>query len=211
MAERVNYPLIGIAGAARSGKDTLCKALINEFKKRQIEAKRISIAGDLIKKDLYKVIKKNTNISTFTVNDREKQIIRPMLVEYGRLMRKITQGRYFIEKLANNKQFNKNTINIITDIRYTEYPKDELYWIKEEVNGFLIFMERNGVLDANDFEKQNNLTIRTKADIKMYLPNCRNEKELNDLMDKEAKIVINKYFNFLTTYQQDTSLPLNRF
>lgn len=208
MAECVNYPLIGIAGAARSGKDTLCKALIKEFEKRQIKANRISIAGDLIKMDLYKVIKENTNISTFTINDEEKQTIRPMLVEYGRLMRKITHGRYFIEKLANNKRFNKDSINIITDIRYAEYPKDELYWIKEEVNGFLIFMERNGIADANDFEKQNNLTIRTKTDIKMYLPNCKNEKELNDLMDKEAKIVIDKY---LTTYQQDISLLLNRF
>lgn len=193
MGECANYPLIGIAGAARSGKDTLCNALIKEFKERQIKARRVSIAGDLIKKDLYKVIKKNTSISTFTLNDKEKEIIRPMLVEYGRLMRKITRGRYFIEKLIKSREFTSNKINIITDIRYAEYPKDELYWIKKEIKGFLIFIEREGISNANDFEKKNNSIIKKAANIKLHLPNCKSEKELKKIMKEKAKFIINHH------------------
>jgi phosphoribulokinase len=192
MGDRANYPLIGIAGAARSGKDTLCKALIEEFNKLQIEAKRVSIAGDLIKRDLYKLIRDNTNISTFTQNDNEKQVIRPMLVEYGRLMRRITNGRYFIEQLE--KRINLDEVNIITDIRYAEYSKDELFWIKEEVKGFLIFLDRENVEDANDFEKQNNSIIKIKADIIIQIPNYKFEENLKDSMLNQAKHIIEQYF-----------------
>ena len=47
-----NYPTIGIAGAARSGKDTLCSALIRQLSLINMPAVRRSIAGDSIKNGL---------------------------------------------------------------------------------------------------------------------------------------------------------------
>jgi phosphoribulokinase len=188
------YPLIGISGASRAGKDTLCSTLTYLFKQNKINAKRFSIAGDFIKKDLHKVIKSRTNISTFTLNDKEKEVIRPILVEYGRLMRRITQGRYFINQLKNNKTFVNKNVRIITDIRYIEYPKDELFWLKKEEKGFLIFIERENVKDANVFEKKNNSIIKKSADYVVKMKNFKNKNLLKKEMEKEAKKIIQLYF-----------------
>jgi hypothetical protein len=189
------YPLIGIAGASRSGKDTLCNTLINLLEQNNIKAKRFSIAGDFIKKDLYKVIKNRTDISTFTLKDEEKEIIRPMLVEYGRLMRRITKGRYFINLLNKDVKFTNKIIRIITDIRYVEYPKDELHWLKKEEKGFLIFIERQNVKDANQFEKKNNSIIKSSADYIVKMSDFKNDKKLKHEMEIQASKIVELYQN----------------
>lgn len=193
MGDSLIYPLIGIAGASRAGKDTLCTSLIDSFEEENIKAKRFSIAGDFIKKDLYKVIKSRTNISTFTIKNEEKEIIRPMLVEYGRLMRRITRGRYFINQLKNNVKFTNKIVRIITDIRYIEYPKDELFWLKKEEKGFLIFIERCGIKDANEFERKNNFIIKKSADCIIKMPNFQTVKNLKREMKKQTLKIIDLY------------------
>jgi hypothetical protein len=156
-----SYPdIIGIAGAARAGKDTLCRALIREFAKINIFANRKSIAGDTVKTDLHELIERKFKMDSFTEKTEEKEFMRPLLVEYGKMQRAKTQGRYFIEQF----QPDQDSINILPDIRYVEYPKDEVYWLKNEMNGFLIFIEREGIYDANDTEKVNNKIIRNMAD-----------------------------------------------
>lgn len=196
MEEGIKYPPIGIAGAARVGKDTLCKYLkqhLNE--KYQLNAERISIAGDSIKKDLYSVIKNKTNISTFTTDNKEKTVIRPILVEYGRLMRKITKGRYFITKLTNDKTFGLK-IPIITDIRYAEYPEDELYWLKTETKGLLIFLEREGIENANMFENKNNDILKQNADLTIRTKTFTDVQLLNKNMNKFAEDITKLYLNY---------------
>jgi hypothetical protein len=190
----MNYPLIGISGAARSGKDTLCKALIRFFKSKNIEAERKSIAGDIVKKDLKKLIKAKANINSFTENTEEKTLIRPLLVEYGKLMRNQTEGRYFIEKFK--KTFNK--ITIVPDIRYAEYDKDELYWIKNEEDGFLIFVDHEYVSDANDTEKVNNKIIKKQSNYKLKWSTL-NESNPIDLekINKIAEKIGNLYLKRL--------------
>jgi hypothetical protein len=153
--------IIGIAGASRSGKDTLCKAFIRVLKREfDLIGVRKSLAGDLIKSDLYDILYKNLKIDPFTEKTEEKNIIRPLLVEYGKLMRNKTKGRYFLDNFSPKS----NAINIIPDIRYDEYEKDEVYWLKNEVNGVLIFIERENILDANISELKNNKTIKEIAD-----------------------------------------------
>ena len=151
------HNIIGISGAARSGKDTLCRGLLRVLKQEyNIEGIRKSIAGDRIKEDLYELFQSKFNLNIFTEKSEEKELIRPLLVEYGKILRKRTQGRYFIENFKKQE----NAINIITDIRYVEYPKDEGYWIKNEINGFLVFIERKNIFDANDAEKSNNKILK---------------------------------------------------
>ena len=158
-----SYPkIIGISGAARAGKDTLCRSLIRFFEKKNIKAVRKSIAGDTVKRDLKDLVWNKLGIDTFTENNEEKECIRPLLVEYGKLMRSKTHGRYFIDQFEPEK----DAINIIPDIRYSEYPTDEVHWVQKEMNGFLIFLERDGVLDVNDTERVNNKIIKEVADYK---------------------------------------------
>lgn len=190
----MNYPLIGISGAARSGKDTLCKALIRFFKTKNIESERKSIAGDIVKKDLKKLIKTKANINSFTENTDEKTLIRPLLVEYGKLMRNQTEGRYFIERFKKSN----NKITIVPDIRYAEYENDELHWIKYEEQGFLIFVDHEYISDANDTEKVNNKIIKKKSDYKLNWSTL-NENNPIDLekIDKIAEKIGNLYLKKL--------------
>jgi hypothetical protein len=190
------HQIIGISGAARSGKDTLCRALIRVLKENfEIKAIRRSIAGDQVKKDLKDLLHKNLSIDSFTENFTAKEEIRPLLVEYGKLMRNKTNGRYFIEKFVKEE----NTINIIPDIRYVEYSKDEAYWLKNEMDGFLIFIEREEIFDANDTEKVNNKIIKEMSDYYMTWNSLDENKESDRLViDQYALNIIEKMF---TTYQ----------
>jgi hypothetical protein len=185
------YPLIGISGAARVGKDTLCRALIREFKKINLTAIRKSIAGDTIKNDLQELLIKKLNIDPFTENTDEKTLLRPILVEYGKLMRNNSRGRYFID----NFEYSKNTINIIPDIRYAEYKKDELSWLKDESKGVLIFLEREEISDANETEKINNKIIRNFADhyIKWGRLNEDDENEKTLINSYAREFLVKKY------------------
>ena len=188
------YPIIGISGAARVGKDTLCKALIKFFNSKNIKSERKSIAGDIIKKDLKGLIKNKANINSFTEDVYEKTLIRPLLVEYGKLMRNQTKGRYFIEKFKPNT----DVITIIPDIRYAEYEEDELFWLKNEKNGFLIFIEHEFVSYANQTEKINNKIIKKQSDFKLSWSTL-NENNPIDLQEinKIAKKIGNLYLKRL--------------
>jgi hypothetical protein len=165
MIEDLKYhSFIGISGSARSGKDTLCRALIRKFKKMNKKVERLSIAGDLIKKDLNSLIKNVAGIDTFTENTEEKELIRPLLVEYGKILRKKTKGRY---------------------------EKDEIYWLKNEKNGFLIYLERENIKPANETEEKNNKIIKTIADTCIFW-NSLDENDSEDIkkIDEYAENLI---------------------
>jgi hypothetical protein len=188
MIEDLKYhSFIGISGSARSGKDTLCRALIRKFKKMNKKVERLSIAGDLIKKDLNSLIKNVAGIDTFTENTEEKEMIRPLLVEYGKILRKKTKGRYFLD----NFEEKPDTIHIIPDIRYCEYEKDEIYWLKNEKNGFLIYLERENIKPANETEEKNNKIIKTIADTCIFW-NSLDENDSEDIkkIDEYAENLI---------------------
>ena len=197
-----SYPnIIGISGAARAGKDTLCRALQSEFFKRNIFATRKSIAGDTVKADLQELIERKFNLDSFTEKSDEKEFMRPLLVEYGKMQRAKTQGRYFIERFEPES----DAINILPDIRYVEYPKDEVQWLKNEVNGFLIFIDRKGIYDANDTEKVNNKIIRNMADYTVSWNSLSEElPHQKEKIDQYANDIINY---MLTTFQQDKPQP----
>ena len=191
------HKIIGIAGASRSGKDTLCRSLIRILnEKYNIEAERRSIAGDIIKNDLKTVILNGVKIDSFTENDKEKELIRPLLVEYGKMMRKNTKGRYFVE----NFQYETDKVYIIPDIRYAEYEKDEIHWIRNEVNGYLIFLERENIKDANETEQINNKKLKVLANCSIQW-NKLNENDENDrnIIDSYSIKILNHIFETTTS------------
>lgn len=189
------YPVIGISGAARCGKDTLCRGLIREFEKIGINAKRKSIAGDTVKNDLKNLLYEKIQFDTFTEINEEKESVRPLLVEYGKIMRQKTNGRYFIERF----KLEENCVNIIPDIRYAEYQKDELYWLKNEMRGLSIFIEREEIYDANETEKINNKFIKEVADFNLKWGRLNEQSEYErKIIDFYAKDIIEKYYLPLT-------------
>jgi ABC-type dipeptide/oligopeptide/nickel transport system ATPase component len=190
------HKIIGIAGASRSGKDTLCRSLIRILnKKYNIEAERRSIAGDLIKKNLRSIIMNSVGIDSFTENTEEKELIRPLLVEYGKLMRNNTKGRYFVE----NFEVVKEKTLIIPDIRYAEYLKDEIHWIRNEVNGYLIFLERENIKDANETEKINNKKLKILSNC------CIHWGKLDENNESDRKIIDDYSIKILNDIFQSTT------
>ena len=91
--------LIGIAGFARSGKDTAAKILQQKIKERwDIDMKIVSFAKAL-KQDCDPFLQKHLGISAFSEIPLEKEIIRPILVAYGQSMKKDLATLYGSTKL----------------------------------------------------------------------------------------------------------------
>jgi hypothetical protein len=202
------HPIIGIAGAARSGKDTLCNGLIRQFSLLGINARRKSIGGDIIKNDLKNILLEKCQIDPFLLkNDEEKELIRPILVEYGRLQRHITKGQYFINKFEEK---NNNSVLIIPDIRYAEYENDEIFWLKNKKNGLLIFIERENVFDANEAEKSNNKKIKDASDyiLKWDTLNANNPDDLKTI-NQHAQFIIKNYY--IPLMVKNYHLPIGQF
>lgn len=201
--------IIGISGNALVGKDTLCNSMIKVFKEKyKLNANRISLAGDTVRLDMQKFIWDKFQIDVWNPTMEEKTLIRPLLVEYGRVQRELTKGRYFIDKFKPI-----GDISIAPDVRYAENKKDELYWITEEVDGFLIFLERDGNFPANSYEEVNNQKIKEKANLILNIPTFK-KSEIESETLKYAEFAVNFYVRrekSITNDQLGTFQPSSRF
>ena len=167
-------PLIfGIAGVARCGKDTLGKHLINKLNKSGFPALNISFATEL-KKDLDPFLKEKLNISAFTDNTSEKDIIRPMLVCWGTDTCRKIDPDFWIKKIEKQvkSSINNKIIVVITDVRY----ENEAKWIKEN-GGFVIHLSRMGQKPSNFQERLNDPIVKRQADHIIKWKTFSDEKE----------------------------------
>lgn len=167
---------IGIAGAGRSGKDTLAESLKSIICDTSILCVWRALATPL-KGFMYQFLLNNFNINVYNCTDEEKSLIRPLLVEAGRIKRIQTKGQYFtslLEKEINSLEIQPETV-IISDIRYAVYEgTDEIDWLKQK-DGILLFVERfdkngNLVPPANKDELENNIILRERADYVISWP-----------------------------------------
>jgi len=164
--------IIGISGVATSGKDTLCSLIARHLSSKNIKSQRLALADNL-KNDLKDFICNKFDINILEASSQEKSLIRPIMVAYGKTKRILSKGKHWtnmldrdIEELTNEK-----TVPIITDVRYMEYPEDEFFWLKSR-NGILIHISRldingNLITPANLEEKENDVKIKEKADLKL--------------------------------------------
>lgn len=165
--------IIGICGVSRSGKDSFFKFSEEYFSLRGETCQQFAFAEEL-KKDLESFILKKTGISVWTDNTSEKNIIRPLMVEYGKIRRNLTKGRCWIDKLIPKLAASTADYKLITDVRFKSFSNDETDFIKES-GGKLIYISRYsedwmGVkfpLDAaNEEEAKNDPLLRQAADYK---------------------------------------------
>ena len=183
--------MIAIAGAANSGKDSLLHLLKERL---PFQLRRFSL-GDILKQELYQFVMENFGISTFTEDREEKNLIRPLMVEYARIKRLKSEGRYFVDKVDRlisdyREHADPNCIPALTDLRFAQFKRDELYWAKVERNAYTIFItriENNGShpKPINDEEANNNPKIFEQADYRLCWKSFDNEPDLeyklNDL------------------------------
>jgi hypothetical protein len=168
----MNNIYVGLSGVAGSGKD-LFFSMLSE----KIQCERLSIA-DALKEEVSEFTKSSYGIDPLNCTREEKNLIRPFLVFHGTMKRNKTNGRYWINQM-NNKILKNNISNkivIITDVRYDDYPKDEVYWLKKELGGYLVHISlyddiprlnssiREYKLPANEEEGRNDPKLKTQAD-----------------------------------------------
>ena len=193
--------IIGISGYARSGKDLFTSVAQKILKEHKIKSEKFALAYEL-KNDLKSLIKNKVGIDVFTDNTQEKSIIRPLLVAYGDVMRKTSEGRYWTGKLEQRIANSKSDVVFITDIRYDVYPEDECAWLQNKQCGKLIHITKFNqgpvpqgkrfsknkivkIYDAapNDHELFNNPKVKTKANYAFEWEDCSdklNESSLED-------------------------------
>ena len=162
---KTNLNLIGIAGVAGSGKDTFGKIIGNVFENSGGKVNYLSFAAKL-KAEVSEISKKLYDIDPTNCTRDEKNLIRPLLLAHGAIMREKTQGQYWIEGVKN--LIIENNINIITDVRFCEYECDEVDWIQS--NGGIVvhitrFFEENGqriyIMPDNEYEKRNDKILKS--------------------------------------------------
>ena len=122
------------------------------------------------------MIHKKTGIDVFTENTEEKTIIRPLLVAYGDVMRKISEGKYWTQKMEQRIGKSKADVVFITDIRYDFYVEDECSWLQYKQCGKLVHITRfkydtsskrkKKIYDVppNEHEAINNPKVKDRAD-----------------------------------------------
>jgi hypothetical protein len=211
-----NKKVIGIGGCARAGKDTFASILTYKLQQTGKSVKRVAFA-DPLKTQVDEFLVKNLSITAFTPAPEEKSLIRPMLVWYGDAQRKRTNGRYWIDLAKKTIEETNFDYYIVTDVRYNAYEKDELYFLKNEVNGILCHIskykmttEANGtstviekkfVQPANDHEAENDPKIKAAAhhtiewadEGQMAFEELLFNPALNEHVDKFMDIWIQKF------------------
>lgn len=182
--------IIGISGLARSGKDLFTTVAQSILSEHNIKSEKCALAYEL-KSDLKDLIKDKTGIDVFTENTQEKNIIRPLLVAYGDVMRKISDGKYWTSKVETRINTLKTDVIFITDIRYDVYPEDECYWLQKKMAGKLIHITKYVMAPApskrristskpvkiyngapNDHEMLNNPKVKAKSDYSFEWEDC---------------------------------------
>ena len=204
--------IIGLSGVAGSGKD-LCFELLS----KRLKCIKLSLA-DSLKSEVNKWTIPNYNIDCLSCCREDKNLIRPLLVNHAKIRRDETKGRYWIDQLSNKIKKIKKTdydFGVITDIRYNDYEKDEIFWLKKELNGILIHISQyslenrlnhNGVKvflkPFNEEEKRNDPHLKRESDFQIewqFMDHDNSKQEIeNFLLDSYIDPLI-KNIKELTT------------
>lgn len=165
--------IVGISGVARAGKDTFY--LLSEkfiYEELGLSCKRYSLA-DALKEECKDYLKNNFNLDVYSQDPIIKSKFRPFLVWYGDRKREQTKATYFTKILEKKIKQDKDVdVALITDIRYGEYDHDEVHWLKNDLNGKLVHVQRvdsngNFVEPPNDNERRNDPLLQQHADYRI--------------------------------------------
>jgi len=173
--------LIGLTSYAGGGKDTFFRLLAKRTK-----TIRFALADEL-KKEISGCCRSLYGVDINDCSREQKNIVRPFLVAHGKIRRVQSQGTYWWKLLdesmrkALDSPSSNGSIFVVTDIRYIEYPNDEIHWLKRS-GGCLVHLSKyvtkivNGepakIFDKapNQEELENNEKLVQKADYKIEWP-----------------------------------------
>lgn len=207
----MNFPIpdkkiVALTSYARSGKNSFANEIQKQLKDLapNLIVEQFSFAYSL-RLELDSFIRENfNNISAFTEDEKEKAIIRPLLIAYGNAKRQVSNGQYWIEKIHNKIEKSKCDIALITDLRFAENDDDELGWLKKN-RGFNFHLRRwnpakNRTNPAttrlvfekapNKFEEENEPKLIAGAKKTIELPRFKTLEEFQYAVKVEVEKII---------------------
>lgn len=160
-----NIKLLGIAGVAQSGKDSLFKALCS------VDPKFIRCAfADKVREDLRQVFIDIYNIDILNCSPTEKESCREIMVNYSNHRREETNGNHWISEIEPKvrKIIESNLIPVITDVRY----ENETKWV-QSLGGKVVHLKKYSIINgeriihppANSVEAFNDPIVQKNADL----------------------------------------------
>jgi len=197
MTNDITTKVIGVAGFARSGKDTFVKVATNILLNNGYSVTKLAFADDL-KNDIDDWLKDKYGISAWTNNLEEKNLIRPFLVAHGCGKRTQTQGKYWVDKINRRIELSiqspiKNHVFFVSDVRFP----NEAKWVHESWNGWLVHLKKYILSDLHAFdgssyfgtklydfapneeEAKNDPLVEGQADFKLELENVIEKEKRN--------------------------------
>ena len=188
---------IFISSVATGGKDTLYKVLSHIFKDK-IHLEQRAFANEL-KLNLDGFCRQHFGISAFTTIPKEKELIRPIFVEFGLIKRTISKGTYWWKLLEPQirESIEQGSLPVITDLRYALYPEDEHFFAKNIMDGVIIHVTRynkdgSKVLAPNSQERENDPKLEAIADYKLQWSTSDNFDFLVDTVKTQLSGLIER-------------------
>ncbi len=165
------FKIIGISGVGRAGKDSFYRFASEYLNSQGVTTGRWAFADEL-KRDMDDFIQAKFGFSAFTEKTDEKNKIRPLLVEYGKIRRNESRGQHWLKTIEPSILAKDGPqVRFITDLRFAKYGEtDELNFVKRN-GGHVIHVQRYSVYGfvqepANAEEEENDPLIRWAADLK---------------------------------------------
>ena len=91
----MNKLYIGVSGFARSGKNLFCDIAQKVLKEKYNLTSKTYALAYFLKKDCEPFIQEKLGMSAFSEKTEDKNAFREMLVWYGGVKRKQTEGKYW--------------------------------------------------------------------------------------------------------------------
>jgi hypothetical protein len=195
---------VGLSGYATVGKDLFFSILSSHY-----PSTRFSL-GDILKAEVREKILEEESVDILNCNSQDKKKVRPKLVEYGEARRTETKGKYFTDKMNKiiSNTFTLSRIPVITDIRYKEYENDELEWLKNDLDGVLVYIKKYKIISGervyveppNESEKSNDPFLRENADYTVDWEEVESAKDFSEVrasLDPHIKKFIDWYSEVL--------------
>lgn len=197
--------VVGISGVARSGKNLFVTLSKEHLASNGYRAASFAFAT-LLKQEIDAELRARYGISAFTQDTKEKDVIRPALVELGQRRRAESKGRYWIDQLIPlvERAWGYYDVVMIEDVRYASHGTDESGWVKS-LGGKVLHIQRvleNGEIvgPANREEEVNDPMVRAVADLPLMWPTLplENATEGKKSLDNLRTIVHDAWENLRT-------------
>jgi hypothetical protein len=170
--------ILSISGVARSGKNLFCDIAMKTIQEKYLKTCEVLALSYELKDDCKFFIQQKLGIDVWTEKTEEKNIIRPMLVWYGDVKRKQSNGRYWIDKLQKKVDESSVEVILISDVRYCHYDFDEVHWAKQ--NGKLIHVSKYSRVSKVHTNGEMPEIIDESKTVQVFTPPANEYEQLND-------------------------------